>query len=56
MSYETIPEIKRSNVEHVVLYLKVLGVADVLGFDFFESPSEEQMTEVRTLLLCLFVM
>jgi len=46
MMYETVPEIKRSNIEHVVLYLKVLGIQDVLGFDYFEAPSEEQLVEV----------
>jgi len=45
MIYETIPEIKRCNLSNVVLYLKVLGIDDVIGFDYFESPSKDQLAE-----------
>lgn len=48
---ETVPEIKRSNLSNTVLYLKVLGIMDVIGFDFLEKPSVEQLEEVGTLNL-----
>ena len=47
---ETIPEIKRSNLTNVVLYLKVLGIHNVLDFDFLDTPSEEQLEDA---LCCL---
>ena len=48
MIYETIPEIKRSSMNSVVLYLKVLGIHNVIDFDYFERPSDDQITEVST--------
>lgn len=50
MMPETVPEIQRCNLANVVLYLKVLGVEDVLGFDYFEAPSEEQLGEALLML------
>lgn len=47
---ETIPEIKRSNLSNVVLYLKALGVDDILGFDFMDPPSQEQLLDALVLL------
>ncbi len=47
---ETVPEIQRCNLSNVVLYLKVLGVEDVLGFDYFEAPSKEQLGEALLML------
>lgn len=44
-SPETIPEIQRTNLSSMVLYLKALGVVDVLGFDFLDPPSQEQLEE-----------
>jgi len=40
MADETEPEIKRTNLANVVLYLKVLGVVDVLSFEFLDPPPE----------------
>lgn len=34
----TVPEIKRCNLSSVILQLKVLGVDDIIGFDFMEKP------------------
>lgn len=34
----TVPEIKRCNLASIVLQLKVLGIDDVLGFDFMDKP------------------
>lgn len=31
MTEETIPEIQRTSLSHVVLYLKSIGIHDVLG-------------------------
>jgi HrpA-like RNA helicase len=45
MMDETVPEIQRTNLGSTVLYLKCLGVADVLGFDFYESPGVDGLTE-----------
>lgn len=47
MSPETVPEIRRCSVGNTVLALKALGVRDVLGFDFIDPPSTQQMEEVR---------
>ena len=46
MMEETIPEIKRINLANTVLYLKALGIHDVLGFDFLDPPSEDQIMQV----------
>ena len=46
MMDETIPEIQRVNLANTVLYLKALGIRDVLGFDFLDPPSEEQVLQV----------
>ncbi len=50
MMPETVPEIQRCNLSNVVLYLKVLGVDDIIGFDYFESPSKEQLGEALLML------
>lgn len=45
MMPETVPEIRRCNLANVLLYLKVLGVEDVIRFGYFEAPSKEQLGE-----------
>jgi hypothetical protein len=50
MMDETIPEILRTNLTNTILYLKVLGIHDVLSFDFLDMPDEAQMVEVRILV------
>jgi ATP-dependent RNA helicase DHX8/PRP22 len=50
MMSETVPEILRTHLTNTVLYLKVLGIADVLSFDFLDPPSESQMVEALVLL------
>ena len=47
MMDETVPEIRRINLANTVLYLKTLGIHDILGFDFLDPPSEQQIMEVR---------
>ena len=42
---ETIPEIMRSNLSNVVLYLKVLGIHNILEFDFLDKPFEDQLED-----------
>ena len=38
-----IPEIQRSNVSHIILLLKTLGINDPFSFDFMNSPPAETM-------------
>jgi ATP-dependent RNA helicase DHX8/PRP22 len=45
MMTETVPEILRTNLANTILYLKVLGINDILGFDFLDTPSELQTLE-----------
>jgi len=47
---ETVPEIQRTSLSNTVLYLKALGIRDVLGFDFLDAPSEEQVVQALLLL------
>ena len=47
---ETVPEIMRSNLANVVLYLKCIGIHDVLDFDFLDRPSEDQIEDALTVL------
>jgi HrpA-like RNA helicase len=46
MMEETVPEIQRINLANTVLYLKALGIHDILGFDFLDPPSVDQIMEV----------
>ena len=55
MMEETVPEIQRINLANTVLYLKALGIHDILGFDFLDPPSVDQIMEVRELLLILLL-
>jgi HrpA-like RNA helicase len=48
MMEETVPEIQRTNLANIVLYLKALGIHDAIGFDFLDPPSENQVMEVST--------
>ncbi|CAM9643424.1 unnamed protein product [Chrysoparadoxa australica] len=53
MMKEMVPEIMRTSLSNAVLYLKVLGVADVLGFEFLDPPDPFQLEEALDLLYCL---
>jgi len=46
----TYPEIIRSNLSSVVLQLKMLGVEDLVHFDFMEPPSPESMMRALEML------
>lgn len=50
---DTVPEIRRSNLASVVLYLKVLGIRDVMHFDFLDPPRREHLLTSLTLLHAL---
>ncbi|KAJ1437260.1 P-loop containing nucleoside triphosphate hydrolase protein, partial [Ochromonadaceae sp. CCMP2298] len=50
MADETVPEIQRTNLANTVLYLKALGIQDVLGFDLLDPPSEEQVMQALSQL------
>ena len=39
------PEIKRSSLHGVALYLKVLGVSDLGVFDFFDPPEDAAIAD-----------
>ena len=43
MQENTYPEILRSNLGSVVLYLKKLGVDDLVHFDFMDPPAPETL-------------
>eukprot|EP00762_Andalucia_godoyi_P002115 ANDGO_02553.mRNA.1 ATP-dependent RNA helicase dhx8 len=43
MSAETIPEIKRCNLSHVILQLKSIGIDDVLSLDFMDPPPRQTL-------------
>lgn len=45
MTEETIPEIQRTSLSHVVLYLKSMGIHDVLGFQYIDPPEERMILE-----------
>lgn len=49
----TVPEIRRMNLSNTILYLKAIGVVDVLSFDFMDRPSQDQvvssLVELHTL-------
>jgi HrpA-like RNA helicase len=55
MMEETVPEIQRINLANTVLYLKALGIQDILGFDFLDPPSVDQIMEVRTVLYAVLM-
>lgn len=42
---EAVPEIKRSSLHGVALYLKVLGVSDLGVFDFFDPPEDAAIAD-----------
>ena len=44
MNEHTEPEILRSSLMTTVLYLKVLGIDDVLSFSFLQSPNREALS------------
>ncbi|CAB4031681.1 probable ATP-dependent RNA helicase DHX40, partial [Paramuricea clavata] len=45
MSAETAPEIQRTNLAKVVLYLKTMGIHDVIRFDYIDPPEEKMVME-----------
>lgn len=50
MPDESVPEIQRTNLANTVLYLKALGIEDVLSFDFLDPPSVAQLLQALTQL------
>ncbi len=53
MPDSTVPEIKRVNLTSTVLTLKSLGISDVLGFDYLDSPDRESIEEALKMLFYL---
>ena len=41
--FTELSEMQRTNLAHVVLQLKALGIDDILHFDFISSPPSENM-------------
>ncbi|KAF0682922.1 Aste57867_24935 [Aphanomyces stellatus] len=50
---ETIPEIQRSNLANTILYLKVLGIDDVVGFRYVDPPDEDAILDALQQLYVL---
>ena len=46
MESEAVPEIQRTNLEDVVLYLKELDINDVLAVDFLDPPDKYHLREL----------
>uniref|UniRef100_K3WT25 RNA helicase n=1 Tax=Globisporangium ultimum (strain ATCC 200006 / CBS 805.95 / DAOM BR144) TaxID=431595 RepID=K3WT25_GLOUD len=53
MMDETIPEIQRANLANTVLYLKLLGIQDVLGFPYLDPPDEDSILDALKQLYLL---
>ncbi|ETW03303.1 hypothetical protein, variant [Aphanomyces invadans] len=53
MFNETIPEIQRSNLANTILYLKVLGIDDVVGFGYLDPPQEDSILDALQQLYTL---
>ncbi|EDO07468.1 Helicase associated domain (HA2) family protein [Babesia bovis T2Bo] len=47
------PEIQRSNLAHVVLSLKALGIDDLINFDFMDPPAPETLIKALELIYAL---
>ncbi|DBA02225.1 TPA: hypothetical protein N0F65_007635 [Lagenidium giganteum] len=45
MMEETVPEIQRTNLANTVLYLKILGIHDVVGFQYIDPPAEDALLD-----------
>ncbi|CAI2181811.1 2391_t:CDS:1 [Funneliformis geosporum] len=43
MEENNVPEIKRTNLGHVVLLLKSIGIRDVMSFEFMDPPHEQAL-------------
>jgi len=43
LQQNTYPEILRSNLSNVVLYLKKLGINDIVHFDYMDPPAPETL-------------
>lgn len=53
MAQETVPEIQRTNLANTVLYLKLLGIQDVLGFSYVDPPDEDSLLDALKQLYVL---
>uniref|UniRef100_M4B7W9 RNA helicase n=1 Tax=Hyaloperonospora arabidopsidis (strain Emoy2) TaxID=559515 RepID=M4B7W9_HYAAE len=53
MAKETVPEIQRTNLANTVLYLKLLGIQDVLGFPYLDPPDDDSLLDALKQLYVL---
>ncbi|KAG6616439.1 Pre-mRNA-splicing factor ATP-dependent RNA helicase [Phytophthora cinnamomi] len=53
MDQETVPEIQRTNLANTVLYLKLLGIQDVVGFPYLDPPDEDSLLDALKQLYVL---
>ncbi|KAL3664541.1 hypothetical protein V7S43_010296 [Phytophthora oleae] len=53
MAQETVPEIQRTNLANTVLYLKLLGIQNVLGFQYLDPPDEDSLLDALKQLYVL---
>eukprot|EP00996_Jenningsia_fusiforme_P004019 NODE_481_length_2198_cov_28.596091_g443_i0.p1 GENE.NODE_481_length_2198_cov_28.596091_g443_i0~~NODE_481_length_2198_cov_28.596091_g443_i0.p1 ORF type:complete len:699 (-),score=159.35 NODE_481_length_2198_cov_28.596091_g443_i0:53-2149(-) len=51
--HHTVPEILRVNLSSVVLYLKSLGIGDIVSFPFMDAPSRDAIVQSLEQLLVL---
>ena len=50
MLQDSVPELCRANMGHVVLTLKAMGIDDILGFDFLDAPPPQAFVEAMASL------
>ncbi|KAG2823858.1 putative pre-mRNA-splicing factor ATP-dependent RNA helicase [Phytophthora cactorum] len=53
MAQETVPEIQRTNLANTVLYLKLIGIQDVIGFPYLDPPDEDSLLDALKQLYVL---
>lgn len=50
---ETVPEVQRTNLANTILYLKAIGIRNIIEFDFLDPPSEDQILQALLQLYTL---
>lgn len=50
---ETVPEIKRCSLNSVILQMKMMGIDDVINFEFMDRPSTESIVKSQLVLFQL---
>nr|CCC90409.1 putative pre-mRNA splicing factor ATP-dependent RNA helicase [Trypanosoma congolense IL3000] len=50
LQHQTYPEILRCNLDSVILHMKMMGIEDLVNFDFVEPPAPETLMRALELL------